>query len=139
MLHHLFSPVNLHALIFQTELKSCLCCGATLVNHAEQGRCCNLSKLKLMGKGLGYVDMHLMLRLFCLKSIWTSTRNSKMFLKLGSDYQQTTGDNPPRTLYEMVTPQLWRRCELSAHSWISPQTYRKKDKVFSCFVCTSRS
>jgi len=65
-----------------------------LANHAEHAEVMYfIENYKLMGKGLGYVDMHLIASAVLSKvPIWTLDKRLKdASSKLGLDYQQTTG------------------------------------------------
>ncbi len=63
-------------------------------SHAEHEEVMQfIENYKLMGKGLGYVDMHLIASAVLSKvPIWTLDKKLKdVSLKLGLNYQQTTG------------------------------------------------
>ncbi len=65
-----------------------------LANHAEHEEVMQfIENYKLMGKGLGYVDMHLIASaVLSGVPIWTLDKKLKdVSSKLGLDYQQTTG------------------------------------------------
>jgi predicted nucleic acid-binding protein len=64
------------------------------VNHAEHEEVMHfIERYKLMGKGLGYIDMHLLASVMLSKTLmWTHDKKLReVSLKLGLDYRHKTG------------------------------------------------
>jgi predicted nucleic acid-binding protein len=94
VVYHLFIAGELACgnLSNRTEILSLLQ-ALPLVNHAEHGEVMQfIENYKLMGKGLGYVDMHLIASAVLSKvPIWTLDKKLKdISSKLDLDYQNTT-------------------------------------------------